>query len=161
MQLTALRPLEQTFKPAVRAVPTPRPPSATTTAGRLLTLRRTNNRAAARHRTIEDVVLYALCRPGEDPQNRFAQAQGFAAAHHCHVLDRYLDVTRDRSTDSALVHRPGWARARAALVCGRASGLIAVSRRDVSACDDAYEGELHWFYAHHVALWLVRPESVE
>ncbi|MFE5029833.1 hypothetical protein ACFRAO_42760 [Streptomyces sp. NPDC056656] len=124
-------------------------------AQRLLALREMGNRAASGKRADNDVVLYSLCPPGEDPQDRLAQAQGFAVAHHLLVRERHFDI----GEAGAAAPRWAWARAKSALLSGRAGGLVVSTRADVSTLDEVYETELRWFHHHCLSLWLVRPES--
>ncbi|MGW6454314.1 hypothetical protein ACWF94_00020 [Streptomyces sp. NPDC055078] len=123
---------------------------------RLRSLRRQANAGAEEYRTGPmTVVLYALTRPGGDPRDDLALAQGLAGSRQWPVHARHSDTTGD--LDPAL--RPGWARALNDLGRQHAQAVVAVSRTAISNTTALYEQELARLRGHRAALYLVREET--
>lgn len=86
------------------------------------------------------VALYVLVKTGGDPSDRRAVAQAHADKQGCEVTQTYIDDAW--MSDPAL--RPALACAHAALRRGEIDGIVAVSRVDISSCDELYEQELRF-----------------
>ncbi|MBV1949127.1 MULTISPECIES: hypothetical protein [unclassified Streptomyces] len=123
--------------------------------------RRDINRAASeRFGDGLSVVLYALARPGGDPHDDFAAAQGYADAHRLPVVDRIFDVVDQSCADDPTLRR-GYARALHLMAdpSSPVLGIVAVNQTAVTPAGCLYRDQLTLYAARGTALHLVRGET--
>ncbi|MEU5900306.1 recombinase family protein [Streptomyces venezuelae] len=101
------------------------------------------------------VLVYVLAKRSDDLGGCLAVARAHAQRQGWSVLDSYVDDL----WRSEPHRRPILARALAAVRRGDASGLVCVSRTDISASDALYEQTLHLLHGAQGFLSLQHPET--